>query len=223
MALVLGPAYWDAEVDALTRLLNRGMWSAHETAVIERAIKDRAEQVQAGVGNPTAVIWTEKIKKVDERLRMRWDFKNGYTIDRWAQGCWQVVGVLGFNHVMINLVDYLRERDMQRWPTPEAYLAYKREQAMKVQIANEYKANQQLQTVIDKMSDKQVKEFITVEAALQSGETVRVHGESARMLRRLIKGAKNAQLAPSHSINPGHRPFKHSHMMRNAKKQNIRR
>lgn len=210
MSMILGPVYWDAEVDSLVRLVNRGGWQAHEVATIERAIYDRAQYVRAGVINPTAVYWTERIQTVDERLRMRWDFKNGFTIDRWAAGCWQVVGVLGFHHVMANLVDYLRERDMQRWPSPEAYLKFKRDQAHKVAMANEYKSTQKLLAAVDKMSDKQVKEFITVERAMQTGETITLHGASHRMLTRMARASRKSPAPPSgQSINPGMHPFKY--------------
>lgn len=210
MTIILGPAHWDAEVDSLVRLVNRGGWLPHEVATIERAIYDRAQYVRAGVIHPTATYWTERIRTVDERLRMRWDFKNGFTIDRWAAGCWQVVGVLGFHHVMVNLVDYLRGCDMQRWPSPEAYLKFKRDQALKVQMANEYRNTQKLLGVVDRMSDKQVKEFITVERAMQTGETITLHGASHRMLARMAKASKRSPAPPSgQSMNPGMHPFKY--------------
>jgi hypothetical protein len=214
MTLVLGPAYWDAEVDSLSRLLTRGGWAPHEVAMIERAARDRAEQVRAGVMNPTAEYWTERIRSVDERLRMRWDFKNGFTIDRWAQGCWQVVGVLGLNHVMINLIDYLRERDMQRWPSPQAYLEYKRNQALLRRMQNEYAHSQKLLAIVDSMSDKQVKNFIEVERAMQTGETIVLHGASEKVFRRMVKASRRSPAPPQGSINPGMHPFRYKRIRR---------
>lgn len=208
--MILGPAHWDDEVSALSRLLTRGGWATNEVAMIDRAARDRAEWVRSGVIHPTAVYWTERIQReIDERTRMRWDNKIGWALDRWAEGRWQIVGVLGFHHVMVNLIDYLRERDMQRWPSPEAYMAHKREQALRVRMANEYANTQKLLGVIDKMSDKQVKEFITVEKAMQTGETITLHGASHRMITRMAKASKNSPAPPTRSINPGMHPFKY--------------
>lgn len=217
MTITLGPDYWDDEVSTLSRLFDRGGWMPHEAALIRRAILDRSEYVRSGVSNVTARYWTAKIQReIDERTRMRWDFKNGWTLDRWAEGRWQVVGVLGFHHIMTNLLDYLRERDMQRWPSPEAYMAYKRDQALKVAMANEYRNTQKLLGVIDKMSDKQVKEFITVEKAMQTGETITLHGATERSFRRMAKASKRSPAPPSgQSINPGGHPFK---LVRNYKR-----
>jgi hypothetical protein len=202
--LTYGPAHWDAELDALSRLLSRGGWQAHEVAQIERVARDRAEWVRAGVSNPTAVYWTERMRnEVEDRLRMRWDFKNGFTIDRWAAGCWQVAGVLGFNHVMVNLIEYLQERDMQRWPSPQAYLEHKRAQAQKRQFENWYKGNQKLGAVVDSMSDRRIKEFITVERAMQTGDTVVMRGATRQMFDRIAKASRNSPAPPSRSINPG--------------------
>src|SRR5439155_12010963 len=98
--VALGPDYFDAEVASLDRLLNRGGWLPHEATQIRRAAQDRAEYVRAGLRHPTAKYWTSRIQsEVDDRTRLRYDFKNGWTLDRWAQGCWEVVGVLGFNCV----------------------------------------------------------------------------------------------------------------------------
>lgn len=210
MTMTLGPDYWDDEVSTLSRLFDRGGWMPHEAALIRRAILDRAEYVRSGVRNPTARYWTAKIQReIDERTRMRWDFKNGWTLDRWAEGRWQVVGVFGFNYIREYLIDYLRENDMQRFPSPEAYAAFKRGKALRVQMANEYRNTQKLLGVIDKMSDKQVKEFITVEKAMQTGETITLHGASHRMLTRMAKASKKSPAPPSgQSINPGGHPFK---------------
>jgi len=140
---------------------------------------------------------------------MRWDNKIGWVLDRWAEGRWQIVGVLGFHCVMTNLIDYLRERDMQRWESPQAYMAHKREQALKVRMANEYASTQKLLGVIDKMSDKQVKEFITVEKAMQTGETITLHGASHRMMVRMVRASRKSPAPPTRSINPGQHPFRY--------------
>jgi hypothetical protein len=203
------PTHPDAEVECLVRLLDRGGWMPHEVTHIERAIRDRRAYIEGGLSSPFARRWTERLQReLDNRLRLRWDFKNGWTLDRFAQGMWQVAGVFGFNYIRPFLIDYLRERDMQRWESPEAYMKHKREQALKIRMANEYANTQKLLGVIDKMSDKQVKEFITVEKAMQTGERITLHGASHRMITRMAKASKNSPAPPTRSINPGGHPFR---------------
>lgn len=210
MAIVsLGPDYLDEEVLCLMNLLRRGGWAPHEISMIERAAQNRSEEVRAGLTSYTSRYWTTKIKQeIDDRCRLRWDFKQGWVLDRWASGCWNVAGVFGYNYIRPWLIDYLRERDMQRWESPEAYMNHKREQALKVRMANEYANTQKLLGVIDKMSDKQVKEFITVEKAMQTGETITLHGASHRAMVRMAKASRNSPAPPTRSINPGGHPFK---------------
>lgn len=212
MAVVaLGPDYLDAEVLALTRLLSRGGWQAHEVASIERAAQDRSEYVRAGLRHPTACYWTNRIQReIDDRTRLRYDFKAGWTLDRWATGCWEIVGVLGFNHIMTNLIEYLRENDMQRWPSPQAYLEHKRAIAEKKRYENWAKGNDKLAAIIDSMSSKRIKDFVVTEQAMQTGETITMHGDTLRMFNRMAAASRRSPAPPSgHSINPGMHPFKY--------------
>jgi len=205
----LGPDYLDDEVFMLMKLLARGGWMPHEVSMIERAAQRRSEEVRAGLTSYTSKYWTRRIQsEIDDRTRLRWDAKNGWTLDRWAEGRWQIVGVLGFHCVMPNLIDYLRERDMQRWPSPQAYLEYKRNLALKKQMENWAAGCQKTAAVIDRMSDKQIKEFITVEKALHTGETVTLHGASERAFDRMRKASRRSPAPPSRSINPGHHPVR---------------
>ncbi len=219
----LGPAHWDDEVASLSRLLSRGGWAAHEVAMIERAARDRAQYVRSGVNNPTALYWTERIQnEIDQRTRMRWDDKIGWVLDRWAEGRWQLVGVIGFHSISeyvalqcdkdgmdySDLIDYLWVKDMQRWPTPKAYIEYKRARAEAVRKRNEYRSDQQLKRIIDGMSDKRIAEFLTVERALKTGERVTLRGRSKQMFDRIAASSARSPAPPTgRSINPGHHPF----------------
>lgn len=210
----LGPDYIDDEVHSLMRLLNRGGWMPSEVSMIDRAIQDRAEWVRAGLTTYTGRYWTEKIQReIDDRTRLRWDFKNGWTLDRWAEGRWQVAGVFGFNTIRPWLIQYLREHDMQdtsRWANPQEYLAYKRAKAQHIAMENEYRHTQKLLGIVDRMSDRQVREFVQVEKAMHTGETITMHGATLKSFERMRKASQRSPAPPSgRSINPGMHPFKY--------------
>lgn len=216
----LGPDFLDDEVHSLMRLLDRGGWQTHEVSMIERAIQRRSEEVRAGLASHTSRYWTSRIQKeIDDRTRMRWDAKSGWVLDRWAEGRWQIAGVLGFHTVSeyvgiqcdkdncdySDLVDYLRAKDMQRWPSPKEYLEHKRARAMRRQRLNWNLSNEKLAAVIDKMSDQQISEFIQVERAMQTGETITMHGQTKQMYERLAAASMKAPAPPrGQAINPGH-------------------
>lgn len=221
MAIVsLGPDFLDDEVFSLMKLLSRGGWAAHEVATIERAAQRRSEEVRAGLASFTSKYWTGRIQReIDDRTRLRWDLKSGWVLDRWAEGRWQVVGVLGFHTIAeyvamqcdrdnadySDLIDYLRARDMQKWSSPQEYLEYKRARARRRQRINWQLGNEKLAAVIDRMSDKQISEFVAVERAMQTGETIHMYGETKAMYDRLAAASMKAPAPPrGQAINPGH-------------------
>jgi hypothetical protein len=201
------PEWFDEEIDANISLLNRGGWMPHEVALIQRAIRERAEFIRAGIGHPTAKYWSKRIQdELDRFTRLRWDFQSGWVLDRFSDGCYHVVGVFGFHYIREWLIDYLRERDMQRWPSPEAYLEHKRAQARKVEYENWAKGNMQLMANIDRMSNKQIQNFLNVERAIQTGETIRAHGSDEVFLDRQAAAARFAPELPRGALNPGMHP-----------------
>ena len=65
--------------------------------------------------------------------------------------------------------------------------------------------------VVDRMSSRQISDFIETERAIQSGETITAHGEDFKTLERMNEAAKRAGpkavLPPSsESVNPGMHP-----------------
>lgn len=187
----------DLEARTLMDMLARGCWLSHEVSGIERQIRDRREQVAAGLSSPTSAHWTAKLQTLDKQLRLRWDFKQGWVIERdvpeWR--CWAICGVLGFREVPLNLLDILRRSDMQR-VGPDEWLRQKREQAAKIRESNDRNATEKVLAAVDKLSEKRVKEFIEVERAVQTGETIVAHGESEKMLDRMRQASFRAEQEP---------------------------
>lgn len=203
----------DAEVVTNVNLLARGGWLPHEVTHIERVIADRQAFVEAGLHTPTGQYWTAKLQsEIEANLRVRWDFNNGWVIDRWIRedGWWLTIGVLGFHCIRPDLVDYLRSRDMQR-VSPDEYLQQKRAAAERVRQSNEKDSTNKVLAAVDSLSDKRVKEFIEVERAMQTGETIVARGETEAMLGRMHRASEQAEQSPeayTPSENEAYNPFK---------------
>jgi hypothetical protein len=184
----------DLEVKTLTDMLALGKWLPHEVVGIQHQIRDRRAQVEAGSLHPSSAYWTPKLQSIDPRLRLRWDFKAGWVIDRAVSewGCWAICATLGFRYIPENLLDILRAGDMQRVGA-EKWLEQKREKAQGVQDANEKRSADAVLGAVDKLSDKRIKEFIAVERAVQTGETIVAHGQTERSLDRMRQASFHAQ------------------------------
>lgn len=186
-------------------------------------IRERAEMVRAGVLRcPT---WfQEELNKLDSRSRAWWDaWSERWVLDRLQDEGFYLTYLQfeprpGF-YLDRTLLDMLRSRDMQA-KTPAEQMAEKDKAAELRQKANEQANNNAVLARIDKMSSKQIKEFIAVEEAIQSGDKIIAHGESEKILERAkaeyLRQAKIAEergeQVPTfhddtrHAINPGHAP-----------------
>jgi len=204
----------DLESKTLADMLALGKWLPSEVAIIERKIRNRRSQVEAGLSSPTSRHWTAQLQRLDALLRLRWDFKDGWVIERAVEEweCWAICGTLGYRCVPINLLDIMRAGDMQRVGADE-WLRQKREAAGKVRGDNEKRGTNAVLAAVDKLSDRRIKEFIEVERAVQTGDTIVAHGETERSLDRMRQASFRAQQQSdlhdeSQSLNPQDHPLR---------------
>jgi hypothetical protein len=228
----------DIEVVTLSDMLEKGMWAPHEVAHIQRQLEDRKAQIASGLGSMTQLYWTLKVQKeVDSHSRVRRDPAYGWMLDRYIDevGCWQPIGYIGDggkleivtdadipsfsraqedgnvqclrvidDKIRPDLIFYLQSHDMQR----PGYLKDKADRAVAVRKANEEASTNKVLAAVDSMSSKQIKEFVEVEKAIQTGETVTMHGETMRQFEKMTEAGKKAPEGTP-SINPGLHPQIH--------------
>lgn len=223
----LSRPWWDIEVSTLAAMLEIGKWRPHEVSAIRRQIEDRKAQILGGLGSASQIYWTARLRlEVDEDCRVRRDPVQGWMLDRWADpGCWHVVGYIGFggkaervplmdqNGILVDtvrviddkvrpdLIQFLKSHDMRR----PGYLEEKRAKSLAIRKENERLATDKVLMAVDSLSDKRLKEFVSVEKAIQTGETVTMHGESMRMFERMTEAGKKAPPGTP-SMNPGQHP-----------------
>lgn len=225
------PDYLDIEVGTLSFMLDQGKWAPHEIAHIERQIEDRKAQILSGLGSPVQQMWTVRVQlEVDDRCRVRRDPIHGWMLDRLVDDppCWHPVGYIGAgghletvdgvdehgNRVQItyvagdyvrqDLISFLREHDMRR----PNYFIEKAAKSAAVRLANEKAATNKVLMAVDSLTDKRLKEFLAVEKAIQTGDTVTMHGETEKQFDRMVEAGKQAPEGPQ-SLNPGLHPLRH--------------
>jgi hypothetical protein len=212
------PDTLDIEVATLSFMLDNGKWAPTEIAHIRRQLEDRKAQIASGLGSMSQIYWTLTVQRdVDKDSRVRHDPIHGWMLDRWVEdpGCWHPIGYIGTegrlqdgivvdDKVRPDLVAFLKAHDMQR----PGYFLEKAAKSAAIRLENEKKATQKVLMAVDSLSDKRLKEFIAVEKAIQTGDTVTMHGETFRQFEAMTEAGKKAPPGPE-SINPGLHPQVH--------------
>jgi len=199
-------------------MLANGKWAPSEIAHIERQLEDRKAQLASGLGSPLQIMWTLEVqRRVDSNCRVRHDPIHGWMLDRWIEDldCWHAIGYIGTggrledgnvmdDTVRPDLISFLHLHDMQR----PGYFVEKAAKSAAVRLANEKAATTKVLMAVDSMTDKRLKEFLQVEKAIQTGETVTMHGETLRQFEKMTEAGRQAPEGP-HSANPGVHPLRH--------------
>lgn len=212
------PDTLDIEVGTLQFMLSRGQWAPSEVAHIRRQIEDRKAQILSGLGSAHQIYWTLKVQtELDDRCRVRHDPVHGWMLDRWIDEpeCWHPVGYIGTgghlqdgivvdDKVRPDLIQYLCAHDMQR----PGYFVEKAAKSAAIRLANETANTDRVLMAVDSLSTKRLNEFINVEKAIQTGDTVTMHGATMKIFERMTEAGKKAPEGPQ-SSNPGMHPLKH--------------
>lgn len=101
----------------------------------------------------------------------------------------------------------LKQADMQ---AHDRYMEKKRAAAKLRQEQLRKAADEQVRAAVDSMSTKRMEQFIAVEQAIQSGETIVAHGSDQQFLERTHEAQKSGRVIPmvprGRSLNPGMHP-----------------
>lgn len=208
--MLMLPLHPDEETLTLQRMLERGQWLPHEREPIKRQLYDRKAWVEAGVLYPGAEHWSRKLRaELDPWLRLRFDFYQGWMLERFHSECWRIVGCLGFKRIQPDFVDFLRSRDMQAVGANE-YLRRKRADADKVRESNEKKSTEKVMAAVDSLSSRQISQFVAVERARHTGEKIIHHGEDLKFMEHVEEKQKTEPAPPAemgqYCANPGMNP-----------------
>lgn len=205
------------------QLLGTAVIDPDELGRLQNHIRARKEMVR--LGEHRAPTWfVEELIKLDSKMRVWWNsWTEEWVLDR-LQEEGHYVTVLHFRPTQdfaldLSLIAALKKSDMQR-ETPAEQVARKREAAGRIQKQNEQAHTDKVLAAVDSLSSKQLKEFIAVEEALHSGDTIQSFGDD----RRTIEAAqreKEAALARGEDIavnnrciNPQNHPLKHKRKRR---------
>lgn len=217
--------YPDIELKTLIDLQPRV--PANERHYHDWQLAHRREIIALGLEHPSvnthaALGVLRRLQQIDRRLSIWYNAdKGGIQIDILvhdynAHVPLKVVPVGAFD---MALVAEFIEADMQRPGNSGPERAErKRANAIVIQERNEVASNDRLRGVIDNMSNTQVKKFVEVEKAIQTGETVTMHGDDRRFYDKALANTQKVEgeggkVTDDEAMvqNPGAHPKLHQH------------
>ena len=173
---------------------------------VETWLRGRLEWIQAGLERCPG--WFRKtLKRFDPTLRLRWDsYKEHWIIERLNPntnffhriGTWD--RPLGHG-----LIHALEKGDM--WKTTTAEKVKQVEDAAERQRKiNEQQQKDGYLAQIDKMTNRQVEDFVEVSRALEHGESLQFAGPDADFMNKVWEEKKKNPDLPDTAMNPGMKP-----------------
>jgi hypothetical protein len=165
-----------------------------EFSWMDQMIKDRQEQLRSELANADIILDALIRTKVNHQMRSRPDYATGkLAIEQWipAMRCWLVNGLFDANTPTWEIVRALEAGDPTK-KTAEEKLAEDREKATSIRAANEAAGDQKVKDVVAGLGDKRINQFIEVERAIQTGETITVREGDRRVIEKLVDGTKEA-------------------------------
>jgi hypothetical protein len=166
----------------------------HTWPQVRHLIRERCEQFRSG--RTQAPRWFRKrLHELDRLLEVRWDYLGQqWIIERYSRADRAFVTVMQLQgHLDQEVINTLQEGDTWRFPSPEAYLAYKREKSARIRAQRQKEGDEKVLAAVDSLSKKRAEEFLEVENALRTGETVIVHGDDEKAFDHMQTGAEKAR------------------------------
>jgi hypothetical protein len=185
---------YDVETETMMSLISALTFKGTETcSQVRRMIRERVQMFQCGRQQVSQWIRSE-LQRYDDQLDIRWDYLNQeFIIERYGRKSRAWIPIMEWKDNLDNRIfDLLRDGDMWRFSSSEAYLEAKRARSAKIREDNRNKANERLLDAIDSLSNREAEEFMEVEQAFKTGEKVRFMGQDDKSFTRMQEGSKKA-------------------------------
>lgn len=165
-----------------------------EAHTLHDLIRRRQELLRSELANCDLLLDAVLLNGLGPQFRSRPDYERGQVaVEQWvpALDCWMVNGYFPPSSTPRHILDVLLQGDPRR-KTAEEELEDRRNQAVKVQKSNDQRATDRLLNVLDSMSSRQVEQFVEVEQAIHTGESITTHGSDYHTIELLESDTRKA-------------------------------
>ena len=128
------------------------------------------------------------------QFRSRPDFRRGkLAIEQWfpALDCWMVNGYFDPRTPYRNIVATLEAGDPRK-TAPTEHLEQTRAAAAAKRESNDRRSTDRVLGAIDALTPRQIENFVAVEQAIHTGESIALRGDDRRTMERLTEDTKKA-------------------------------
>lgn len=175
-----------ADLQGLSDLLRSPQIGNHERPIIQDIIRMRTEMLVSELAEAPVFLNALIHRQVHHQLRARPDFQTGkLVIEQWvpALSHWLICGSYEHETPAATIISDLQAGD-PRFKTPNQRLQETREAAAAQSARNEQAGADKVAAAVDSMSRKGIADFLAVERAIKTGETIIAHGPDEAYLDR---------------------------------------
>lgn len=186
---------FDSETETMMSIASHlTLANIHTWPVVRHIIRTRCEMFRSG--RTQAPRWfRRRLQQIDPNLDVRWDYLEGqWIIERYSRLDRAYVTVMEVKgHLDQEIIFQLEEADTWRFPNWKAYLEWKHAESARRRARIAAHSQERVAAAIDGLTEKQAKEFLDVERAFRTGETVVFHGGDQKTLDHMREGARRAE------------------------------
>ena len=165
-----------------------------ERPIMEALIKEYQDLLRAELLQSDRFLDAMLQHRLGPQFRSRPDFpREKIAIEQWlpAMDCWMVNGYFDRGTPYYHIIDTLEAGDPRK-QTPKEHLEEQRAASAAQRGRNEQASTDKLRGVIDGLASKQVENFVAVEQALHSGDSIALRGDDRRKMETLEADTRKA-------------------------------
>lgn len=220
------PAYWmfNSEIGAMHDILDNRLVPAHERPYVEAALADLVDCLRTDLAARNRFQEARIQNEVHHQLRSRPDSLTGkVVVEQWVPALkrWLVSGAFDPLTDTNEIIRQLQAGD-PRFKSMADAVAEAREKSAQVKRARDSEQAARVLDTVDALTERARDEFIEVETALHTGETIHVRGDDRRFIEKTLdrtraaaaQGDVEAQSVLTHGqrdtplcLNPGDNPL----------------
>lgn len=185
---------WDEEVWAMDFLLTRGDLPVDQISNVRTIIAHRTDMLAAELRQANPFLDRMVKSQVHHQLRVRPDFRREeLCVEQWIPALrhWKVCGYFPNDTPAADIIYQLQRGDPRFKSATEAY-EESRAQAARNRAALDAANDQKVLDAVNSLSSARRDQFIAVEEALKTGETIMARGDDRRAIERGIELTQKA-------------------------------
>lgn len=191
---------WTDEIHALEYMVQSGHCPPSQLSTMELIITEVMQRTKAELASANPFAQARLVKEVSHQLRLRPSFEQGdLVVEQYIPHLriWLVCGRFPIDHDLADIIYQLQKGD-PRHQTATAHYEARKAEAAANRAAADAASTAHVLAVVNDLSPTRRDQFIAVEEALKSGETITARGDDRAAIERGIALTESAARGGEH-------------------------